>query len=87
MLACLFHGVRAYTPCVTSAVQKCVSMDINAKASLEREKRDTCSGELGKLLNETIDGELQLRLLHEGLHRGLQHSNFQKRQCPSIYTM
>ena len=87
MLACLFLGVRAYTPCVTSAVQKCVSMDINAKASLEREKKDTCSGELGKLLNETIDGELQLRLLHEGLHRGLQHSNFQKRQCPSIYTM
>ena len=64
MLACLFLGVRAYTPCVTSAVQKCVSMDINAKASLEREKKDTCSGELGKLLNETIDGELQLTLLH-----------------------
>jgi hypothetical protein len=46
-------------------------MDSNAKALLEREKRDTCSGELGKLLNETIDGELQLGLLHEGLHLGL----------------
>jgi hypothetical protein len=84
---CAYLGVRVYTPCVTIAAQKCVIMDSNAKALLEREKRDTCSGELGKLLNETIDGELQLRLLHEGLHRGLQHSNSQKRQCPSIYTM
>ena len=43
----------------------------NEQTALEREKRDTCSGELGKLLNETIDGELQLGLLHEGLHLGL----------------
>lgn len=29
--------------------------------------RDTCGGEFGKLRNQTVDGELQLGLLHEGL--------------------
>ena len=74
----------AYGSCVTSAVQKFVSMHTNEQAALEREKRDTCSGELGKLLNETIDGELQLGLLHEGLHRRLTQI---LKNVSAIYTM